>query len=53
MYYGLKSESFDDTRVNKESDDNAEAVILNELTTPELPEEPVEEVDLNDITSIF
>lgn len=53
MYYSLTGKSFDDTRVDKASDKNAEQVVLNELTAPVIKEEPPEEYDVNDITSIF
>jgi len=53
MYYWLTWKSFDDTRIEKVSDENAEEVVLNELTAPEIKPEPKEEIDLNDITSIF
>lgn len=53
MYYNLTGKSFDESRIDKVSDKNAGEVILNEWTSPAIKEEPVEEVDLNDITSIF
>lgn len=53
MYYWLTGKSFDESRIDKVSDSNAEEVVLNEITPPAIEEETKEEVDLNDISSIF
>jgi hypothetical protein len=53
MYYKLTGKSFEEKRIDGVSDKNAGDVVLNELTAPEVEEDIQEEVDVNDITSIF
>lgn len=53
MYYNLTGQSFEEKRIDWVSDTNAEDVVLNNNTTPTVTVPQEEEVDLNDISSIF
>ena len=53
MYYGLTGQSFEEKKVEEVSDANAQEVVLNEATQPAIEEDTTEDVDLNDINSIF
>lgn len=53
MYYNITGKSFDTSYTDKVSDGNAEDVVLNTATEPAIEDPAVEEVDPNDITSIF
>lgn len=53
MYFGLTGQSFEEAKVDKVSDANAEEVVLNTNTTPAIEEAQQEPEDLNDISSIF
>lgn len=53
MYYGLTGQSFEEKRIDWISDANSEEVVLNDMTPMKETAPQEEEVDLNDISSIF
>ena len=53
MYYWLTGQTFEEKKIDEVSDANADDIVLNDTTLPTVEAPQEEEVDLNDISSIF